>query len=135
VTRPLRRKHAGGPFVESDFGFDFRAEARDFGFAIYDFGSQVWTRVGISGLAQGDEFGVSQDLARSPLSELYLGLDFRTQPNIVGHFFGSDAFAPMAGFGCREVGEGPFGGGQGLQKFQECEAVGGVEALVDFAGE
>jgi hypothetical protein len=80
---------------------------------------------------------VSQDLAGSPLGELYLGFDFGAQPNVVGHFVGDDAFTPagLAAGHRREVGEGAFVGGEGLEEFEEGAAVGGVEALVDFGGE
>jgi hypothetical protein len=72
-----------------------------------------------SSLAQCDEFGVAEKAAFCRLGKFDFGFDFRAQPDVVGHFFGADAFAPVAGFWCREIGEWTFLCGQGLQEFEQ----------------
>jgi len=51
---------------------------------------------GSSHLAQGDEFGVAAEAGGSPFGEFDFGFDFGAEPNVVGHFFGGDAFAKVA---------------------------------------
>jgi hypothetical protein len=58
-------------------------------------------------------------------ANLISAFGFGTEPGVVGHFFGGHAFAPVTGFGCGQVGEGAFGGSQGLEEFEEGAAVGG----------
>jgi hypothetical protein len=84
---------------------------------------------------------VAEDGAGGPFGEFYFGFDFRAEPGVVGHFFGGHSLAPMATArrspdgGGRQVGEGALFGDEGLEQGEEGAAVGGVEALVDFAGE
>ena len=49
-----------------------------------------------SGLSERDKFGMAEETAFGRLGEFYFCLDFRMQPNVVTHFFGSDTFAPVA---------------------------------------
>jgi hypothetical protein len=56
----------------------------------------VGSRVEGSGVAQGDEFGVAEEVALGPFGEFYFGFDFGAEPDVVGHFVGGDAFAPVA---------------------------------------
>ena len=113
--------------------------------------------------AEGDEFGVAEDAGGGDFGEFDFGFDFRTQPCVVGYFVGGDSVTPVATWQSRsrrrtltpgpspvgrargtggaatrvgrEVGEGAVVDGEGLQEFEQCAAVGGVEALVDFADE
>jgi hypothetical protein len=65
----------------------------------------------------GSELGTTQDLACTPLGELYLGLGFKRLRDVVGHFVGGDAFAETAGARGREVGKGAYVGSQWLEEF------------------
>jgi hypothetical protein len=70
----------------------------------------VWRFAG-SHFAEGHELGVAEEVAGGPFGEFDFGFDFGAEPNVVGHFFGGDAFAEVTGFGGREIGEGAFFGG------------------------
>ncbi len=84
---------------------------------------------------EGYEFGVAEDGAGGPFGEFDFGDCFGAEPYIVRHLFGGDAFPPMALFGGGQVCEWATVGAQGSQRFEEHCAVGGIEALVNFAGE
>ena len=47
-----------------------------------------------SGLPQPDELGVAEEAAGGPFGVFDFGFDFGAEPDVVGHFFGGDAFAP-----------------------------------------
>ena len=74
--------------------------------------------------------------AVGPFGAFDFGFGFGAKPGVVGHFVSGNAFAPvgLTASRRRQVGERAFVGDQWLQDFEQGAAVGGVQALVDFAG-
>lgn len=78
---------------------------------------------------------MAEERGGGPFGEFDFDDSFGAEPYIVCHFFWGDSLSPMALFGAGEVYEWAAVGAQGCQRFEERCAVGGVQALVDFAGE
>src|SRR5262249_24909094 len=57
-------------------------------------------------VAEVAEFGVAKEVTGGPFGKFDLGDDLRVEPNIVFHFVGGDAFAPVAAVSARQVREG-----------------------------
>jgi hypothetical protein len=81
-------------------------------------------------VAQRDELRMPQDSARRPFSEFDFSHGLKLQPNVIPHFLGSDALAPVAGLGGRQICELALCDPQWLERLKQGSSVRRVQSLM-----